>query len=337
MDRFRHAAMAVAVAGSFLLSGAAFAATSVAQDAQALIDSGKPDAALTELNEHLKTNPQDAEARFTKGIALVKLNRSQDAIRVFADLTRDYPQLPEPYNNLAVLYAAQGDYEKARDALQAAIAKHPGYATAHENLGDIYAALATAAYSKAASLDTANQAVRRKLAVLNQLDTGIAGPSGGVSSLPAAPAAPAPMPAAKTSPASAPPPPAAVAPGPTKPATPSAPSPRDSAALAAVQQWAKAWASQDVDVYLGMYAPEFQPEGGISRDTWAAQRRNRVSTPKHIEVDVVDPKATDIEDGAVQVTFKQNYKSDDYSDAVDKVLELVPVNGSWKIVREYTR
>src|SRR3546814_8685917 len=91
--------------------------------------------------------------------------------------SRDYPQLPEPYNNLAVLYAAQGDYDKARDALQAAIAKHPSYATAHENLGDIYAALAGAAYSKAATLDTADQAVRRKLAVINQLDTGLPAPA----------------------------------------------------------------------------------------------------------------------------------------------------------------
>src|SRR3546814_1852781 len=64
------------------------------------------------------------------------------------------------------------DLDKARGALQAAIAKHPSYATAHENLGDIYAALAGAAYSKAATLDTADQAVRRKLAVINQLDTG---------------------------------------------------------------------------------------------------------------------------------------------------------------------
>ncbi|HEY9547199.1 MAG TPA: tetratricopeptide repeat protein, partial [Solimonas sp.] len=164
MDRFRYAALAAVIAGGLALSPVAFADTSAAQQAQALIDSGHPADALNKLNDHLAKNPQDAEARFTKGVALVKLDRSKDAIRVFADLTRDYPQLPEPYNNLAVLYAAQGDYDKARDALQAAIAKHPSYATAHENLGDIYAALAGAAYSKAATLDTADQAVRRKLA-----------------------------------------------------------------------------------------------------------------------------------------------------------------------------
>jgi len=67
-----------------------------------------------------RTSPQDAEARFSRGLVLVKLSRTDEAIKVFADLTRDYPQLPEPYNNLAVLYAQKGDYEKARDALEAA-------------------------------------------------------------------------------------------------------------------------------------------------------------------------------------------------------------------------
>ena len=54
----------------------------------------------------------------------------------------DYPELPEPHNNLAVLYAQKGDYELARDELEAAIGAAPDYAIAYENLGDIYARLA---------------------------------------------------------------------------------------------------------------------------------------------------------------------------------------------------
>src|SRR3546814_12338442 len=96
------------------------------------------------------------------------------------------------------------DLDKARGALQAAIAKHPSYATAHENLGDIYAALAGSAYSKAATLDTADQAVRRKLAVINQLDTGLPAPAAppAATATPAAPAA-APQPTVATTPAPA--------------------------------------------------------------------------------------------------------------------------------------
>ncbi|HET8882596.1 MAG TPA: tetratricopeptide repeat protein [Solimonas sp.] len=335
MDRFRHAALAAVVAGGIAFAPAALAATSVAQQAQALIDSGHADDALSKLDSHLAKNPQDAEARFTKGVALVKLNRSKDAIRVFADLTRDYPQLPEPYNNLAVLYAAQGDYDKARDALQAAIAKHPSYATAHENLGDIYAALAAAAYGKAAALDTGDQAVRRKLAVINQLDTDLGIPA---TTPPPATASAAPSVPATVAPAAAAAAPVATA----KPAPAEAPkhsdaAARDAAALAQVQAWAQAWAHQDVDAYIAMYAPEFAPEGGLSRETWAAQRRDRITTPKKISVRVIDPQASDIEDGAVRVSFTQAYESDTYSDSVSKVLELVPVDGNWKIVREYTR
>jgi tetratricopeptide (TPR) repeat protein len=328
MNSFRKAALAAVLAGGVVIAPTAFAAN-VAQDAQALIDAGKASEALSKLDDHLAKNPQDAEARFTKGLALVKLNRSKDAIRVFADLTRDYPQLPEPYNNLAVLYAAQGEYDKARDALQAAVVKHPGYATAHENLGDIYAALAGAAYGKAASLDAANPSARRKLAIINQLDTGIE-----VAGAPQ-PAASAPLPAAAA--------PAAVTAAPIAKAAPADAAKsaeteaRHSAAIGQVNNWARAWANKDLDAYFALYAPEFTPEGGISRSSWEAQRRERIGKPQRIAVRVDNPQATDIEDGGVRVSFRQGYESDAFNDTVNKVLELVPVNGTWKIVREYTR
>src|SRR2546425_9737176 len=75
---------------------------------------------------------------------------------IFTKLTQDYPELPEPYNNLAVIYASQGQYEKARAALEQSIRTHPSYATAYENLGDVYAKLASQAYDKALQLDSSN-------------------------------------------------------------------------------------------------------------------------------------------------------------------------------------
>jgi hypothetical protein len=86
------------------------------------------------------------EARFLKGVILAELKRPQEAIRIFTKLTLDYPTLPEPYNNLAALYASQGQYEAAREALEHAMRTNPSYATAHENLTDIYAALSSQAY-----------------------------------------------------------------------------------------------------------------------------------------------------------------------------------------------
>ena len=60
----------------------------------------------------------------------------------------DFPELPEPRNNLAVLYAQKGEYALARDELERAVQTAPDYAVAHENLGDVYARLAEAEYEK---------------------------------------------------------------------------------------------------------------------------------------------------------------------------------------------
>ena len=139
------------------------------EDAQKAINVGNYEQALTDLNKHLDRNPGDAEARFSKGLTLTMLSRDDAAITVFSDLVRDFPELPEPYNNLAVLYARAGRYEEARDALEAALVAHPSYATAHENLGDIYAALANAAYNRAIVLDKNNTDIEAKQALVAQI------------------------------------------------------------------------------------------------------------------------------------------------------------------------
>ena len=87
--------------------------------------------------------------RFLKGVVLTEAGAPAEAIAVFQSSTEDYPELPEPYNNLAVLYAAPAQYDKARAALEMAIRTNPGYATAHENLGDVYAQLAGAVVQRA--------------------------------------------------------------------------------------------------------------------------------------------------------------------------------------------
>ena len=106
----------------------------------------------------LAAKPKDAQARFLKGLIFAEQGNAKDATDVFLQLTKDYPDLPEPYNNLAVIYASQGQYDKARGALEQSIRTHPSYATAYENLGDVYAKLASQAYDKALQIDSANAA-----------------------------------------------------------------------------------------------------------------------------------------------------------------------------------
>lgn len=138
-------------------------------DIQRLIRQGQHAQALEKVDQYLASRPKDAQGRFLKGLILTEMNRPADAIGVFTKLSEDYPELPEPYNNLAVLYAQQKQYDKARTALEMAIRTHPSYAIAYENLGDVYAKLASQAYDKALQLDGANATTQNKLALIRDL------------------------------------------------------------------------------------------------------------------------------------------------------------------------
>ena len=134
-----------------------------AADVGALLKSGKVDEAARRADAFLAAKPRDAQFRFLKGLILTRQGRAADAIPVFAQLTEDFPELAEPHNNLAVLYASDGRYDKARSELESAIRVNPNYATAYENLGDVYARLAGQAYGKSAQLDPNNAALKSKL------------------------------------------------------------------------------------------------------------------------------------------------------------------------------
>ncbi|MDR3322612.1 MAG: tetratricopeptide repeat protein, partial [Zoogloeaceae bacterium] len=136
---------------------------------QRLIRQAQYPQALEKADAYLASRPGDAQGRFFKGLILTEMNRTPEAIAEFTRLTEDYPELPEPYNNLAVLYAQQKQYDRARTALEMAIRTHPAYAVAYENLGDVYARLASQAYDRALQLDSANATAQNKLALIREL------------------------------------------------------------------------------------------------------------------------------------------------------------------------
>src|SRR6187431_506200 len=170
-------------------------------DVNQLLRSGKHAEALAKADQYLASKPRDPQMRFLKGVIQTEAGKPADAITTFNKLTEDYPELPEPYNNLAVLYAGQSQFDKARAALEMAIRTNPSYATAHENLGDVYAKLASQAYSKALQLDAGNTGVQPKLALIRELFA--PGTKTGKPTAPAA-AAPAPVTMAKAPAATAP-------------------------------------------------------------------------------------------------------------------------------------
>lgn len=157
------------MAGVALAAFAPLAGGQTLDEIRALMKGGKMTQALAETDRYIAAQPRDAQGPFTKGLILTELGRTDDAIAVFTDLTQNSPEMPEPYNNLAVLYAGQKQYEKARTALEMAIRADPDYAVAYENLGDIYAKLASRLYEKSLKLDAAGKTARAKLAKANEL------------------------------------------------------------------------------------------------------------------------------------------------------------------------
>jgi tetratricopeptide (TPR) repeat protein len=173
----RAAAVAViGVAACFGASTAALAQVSSATaDGTPEIDAsiaGKDwNAALRQLDARIATNPRDVQAKFKRATVLARLNRDDEAITAFTELTQAYPELPEPYNNLAALYAKKGRYEDARVALETAVKANPGYALAYDNLGDLYLRLASESYKRAQSLGSTSPLTRQRVAGIQNIIT----------------------------------------------------------------------------------------------------------------------------------------------------------------------
>jgi Flp pilus assembly protein TadD len=138
-------------------------------DVGQMLRTGKPAQALARAEQYLAGKPRDPQMRFLKGVAQTDSGKTAEAIDTFTRLIEDYPELPEPYNNLAVLYAGQNQLDKARAALEMAVRNNPAYARAHENLGDVYARLASQSYNKALQLDASNATLKPKLTLLREL------------------------------------------------------------------------------------------------------------------------------------------------------------------------
>ncbi|MBL0919822.1 MAG: tetratricopeptide repeat protein [Hydrogenophaga sp.] len=158
----------------------ASAQTSLApyDDVSRLTRAGQYDQAIERAQRYLQTNARDPQMRFLVGVAQNQKGDIAAAQDTFSRLTQEFPELPEPHNNLAVIHAAAGRYDDARAALEAAIRANPQYAVALENLGDVHARLAQRAWQRAQALDAGNPRLEPKLkAVQGLLEAQPANPS----------------------------------------------------------------------------------------------------------------------------------------------------------------
>lgn len=318
--------------------------------AEQLLNAGQANAALLEAEAALANDPTNPDGRFIQGIALARLGRTEDAIAVFKDLTSDFREIPEPYNNLAVLLAQNGDYPGARDALEDAVKYHPNYTVAWENLADIYSVMATVAYEKVLEQDPNNVIAKQRLA----------GMSGAVNT---------PAPAPSNTQTTAKPQPAAKPAGdsldavsilptgtnvdavlgiePEATAAKSEPlkaqavvesrpsfTAEQKAVMDYVNAWATAWSKQDIEGYVSAYGSNYQPQDNQSRSEWESKRRERLASPGKISLQLSQPSVSFLDDDLAMVKFVQDYRSDSYQDTVRKTLLMERENGNWRIVRE---
>lgn len=277
---------------SFFVAGTALSA----EETFSLNGISNPDEALQKIEGYLSFHPKDPKALFSKGVVLTNSGKLDEAEVIFTELTRDHPEIPEPFNNLAVVQATKGDTAKACSTLEKALSIHPNYALAQENLGDCHSKLANKAYAKAKDLPGVAKSVDAKLNVTSALVN---------DKLPGSAATP--ITTVKID-------------GVNEVST-------------SITNWANAWSDKHVEDYLSHYSADFKPENGLSLSAWKDLRTQRINTPARIKVTLSAVKISVNGDSAT-ASFIQSYESTQLKDRVRKVLTLVKQNGQWLIISE---
>ena len=322
---------------------------------------GKFVEALAKAEVFLSSKPRDAQMRLLKGLVQRDAGKGTEAISTFSKMTEDFPELPEPFINLGVIYADQNQLDKARSAFEMALRTNPSYSAAHENLADVDGRLSRAAYNKALQLDVSNLAVFPKLALVRQIITlnptkltptqlaslAKAAPASLPSPAVLAQVKPQPEPVSKSMPISEP-----TAKAVRETSAPASknidePVPQKSAPAQAwvtdspavrdveqsVQAWAAAWSAKDMKAYFSAYGRDFDPAGKLSRSAWEDERRARIEGKASISVKLSELQAQ-VRGNSAVVRFRQDYRANGISISSRKTLELVRQGDNWKIVRE---
>ncbi len=129
----------------------------VPSDVEKLVKAKKYSEAIESIDKHLKKNPRNVQLRYVKARLYIEMRQWEPAKKTLIEITQQFPELPEPYNNLAALAANQGNWIEARDYLELALKLRPSYAIASANLGEVYIRLGAQSYDNAAKYAQLNQ------------------------------------------------------------------------------------------------------------------------------------------------------------------------------------
>ncbi len=122
--------------------------------------------AIERFDRVIAANPRNVQARFERAWALSQAGREDEAVQAFHEIAQEYPELPEPHNNLALIYARRGDLKRAEAELLAALEAKPGFAIGYTNLGDVYRKLAERSYAEALKRNPDDARARSGLAAV---------------------------------------------------------------------------------------------------------------------------------------------------------------------------
>ena len=283
-----------------------------------LIEDKNYEQAQIEINALLKSDSDNPQLLFINGVLLSENNKVDEAIKVFESLTKTHPNLPEPYNNLAVLYAQQGDFPKAKHALEQSIKTHPSYATAHINLGDLYTRMASESYNQALQIDGSNKSAKTKLSLIKKLfnfqpirkNIEITKKASNESEAPKIQELDSKNIIENTS---------------------------NNISLTEIESfidgWKTSWEQQNFESYINCYSLKFKNNNGQNFEQWKIYRKPRVTNKDKIEIKLTNIKITEINNG-FEVSFIQEYKSGNIDSRTNKKLIIETVDNQIKIINE---
>ena len=302
--------VSVIMGSIFLLASFTTFGKSNLEQIKILLKNGKYSRAEILVNKSIEDNLNNPELLFYKGIIETNIGKNNQAIDTFRNLTEKFPELPEPFNNLAVLYAEKGQFILAKEILEQAIKTNPSYLTAHINLGDIFTKMASEAYNNALEIDESNNIAITKLSMITQLfnyNPNIKNTK--IDSIKV-----------------------------TNKVKDKKPTKKEISEdiLNVLDNWRVAWENKNMDEYLSAYASNFQYPNNMTQTNWEKYRTNRITSKKVIEISLSNTKIK-FKKKEVLVTFVQNYKSGNLNQVSNKTLVFIEEEGDWLIFKEISR
>ena len=266
--------------------------------------SSSPSRALVEIDLLLESDSNNHNLLFLRAVTLTKLEQKDLAIKTYISLIEKFPKLPEPYNNLAVLYAEQNKLLEAKQILEKALKTNNSYSIAHINLGDVYTRMASDAYRKAFELDESPVA-NNKLQLINELFS--YSPNMQRNDLVD-----------------------------TAPKSEIKSKEQKLADLALfVERWKTSWEDKDLETYFSSYSKYFKVKGDINYKDWKRTRTEKIINKKEINIQLTKIKYK-FKEGLWFINMSQAYNSGNYSDKENKTLVIINESGDYKIIEENT-